>query len=153
LIVAISILLEHLISAMAPSRLLSHLQDLGNDIVFLRVDIDEALRRYELMTEGETLPDALQKDLSEIGNILGFIVYTQSNMGRLLKQMYRELLSPSNEAMQDEKKQGEVRLYSDSYSLHEGKCKEITDLLKNRLKTFNKKSVLLRARPISGERE
>jgi len=129
---------------MAPSRLLSHLQDLRNDIVFLRADIDQALRRYELITEGETLPDALQKDLSEIENLLGFITYTHSNMGRLLKQMYRGLPSRSEVAIQDEKKQSEVSLYNDSYSLHEGKCIEITNLLKNKLKTFNRKSVLLR---------
>jgi len=65
-ILAETFLIGRLLFMMAPSRLLSNLKDLRNDIVFLRADIDEGLKRYEILCEGETLSDAHQKELSEI---------------------------------------------------------------------------------------
>ncbi|HKG60217.1 MAG TPA: hypothetical protein VKB05_10695 [Pyrinomonadaceae bacterium] len=52
LILAVLFLMGHLISTMAPSRLLSSLKDLRNEIVFLRIEIDDALRRYEVIVRG-----------------------------------------------------------------------------------------------------
>gem|GEM_PF-5393541 len=135
---------ENLISMLAPSRLLSNLQDLRNDILFLRVDIDEALRRYELLTEGETLPDALQKDLSDMATDINLITYTHSNMGGLVRKMYRELPLPVNLDEKKKQKQNQLRLFQDSYSLHEVKCVEVINLLKHKLKRFNRKSILVR---------
>jgi hypothetical protein len=144
LILAIVVLVENLISLMAPSRLLSNLQELRNDILFLRVDIDEALRRYELLTEGETLPDALQKDLSEIAKDLNLVTYAHSNMNALLGKMYRQLPLPEEQAEKKEQKQLQRQLFHDSYALHEAKCREITEPLKSKLKKFNRKSLRVR---------
>ena len=138
-------LVDNLISMMTPSRLLSNLQDLRNDIVFLRVDIDEALRRYEPLTEGETLPDALQKDLSEIANDINLITYAQSNMDRLLGKIFSELPLPNDATERKEQKQTQLRLFFDSYSLHGTKCTELNTILKDKLKRFNRKSGWVRA--------
>jgi hypothetical protein len=152
-IVTIICLGENLISSMAPSRLLSNLQDLRNDVLFLRVDIDEALRRYELLTEGETLPDALQKDLSEIANELNLITYTHSNMSGLLGKMYIELPLPGDAADMKKQKLEQMRLLRDSHSLHESKYGEISEGLKGKLKKFSRKSALLRVATDDAESE
>lgn len=139
LILAITLLMIRLIFTMAPSRLLSNLKDLRNDIVFLRSDIDEALRRYERLAEGETLSDAHQKELSEMLGDINVIAYIHANMDSLIQQMLAELphLDDSQQARQQKTKQ--IGLLKDSYSLHEGKCREILRPFETRLKKLNKK--------------
>ncbi len=153
LIIAILVLLENLIALMAPSRLLSHLEDLRNDIIFLRVDIDQALHRYELLTEGETLPDALQKDLSDIADDLNLITYAHSNMSSLLRKMYKEVATLDDMLQGNEQQRHQIRLFYDSYSLHEAKCLEISNPLKKKLKRFNRKSSQVRAATEDSEAE
>jgi hypothetical protein len=130
-----------LIFTLAPSRLLSNLRDLRNDIVFLRADIDEALRRYEILTEGETLSDAHQKELSEILGDISLIGYIHSNMDSLIQKMLADLPHPSDSQQTKQQKAKQIALLKDSYLLHEGKCREILSPFETRLKTLNKKLV------------
>jgi hypothetical protein len=141
LILAITLLMIRLIFTMAPSRLLSNLKDLRNDIVFLRADIDEGLRRYEILCEGETLPDAHQKDLSEILRDINVIAYIHSNMNRLIQKMSAELPYPNDSEQTKEQKAKQITLLKDSYLLHEAKCREILSPFETRLKKLNKKLV------------
>ena len=104
LILAITLLVIRLIFTMAPSRLLSKLKDLRNDIVFLRADIDEGLRRYEILTEGETLSDAHQKELSEILGDISVIGYIHSNMDSLIQKMLADLPHPNDSQQTKEQK-------------------------------------------------
>lgn len=145
LIVAIILLIGHLISTMAPSRLLSNLQDLRNDIIFLRTDIDEALQRYEVLTEGETLPDALKEELSEILNYLNIIEYTYENMRALLAKMRAGLPAQSDSSEVKKQKQDQLRLDRDSLTLHNAKAIELSNPLKIKLQKLNKKLSQVRA--------
>lgn len=145
LILTVVLLTANLIYMTAPSRLLSNLQDLRNDIVFLRVEIDEALRRYETLKEGETLPDALQKDLSEIVNDLNVIDYAHSNMSVLIEKMTKELPRQLEAAEIKQQKATEFNLDKDSYFLHDARCAEILKLLGTKLKKIAKKQLQLGA--------
>lgn len=145
LILAIILLIENVISMLAPSRLLSNLQDLRNDIIFLRVDIDEALQRYEPLVEGETLPYALKTELSEILNDLDVIDYAHSNMTTLTGKMIEELPYTEDPPNIKERKKQQLGLYKDSYSLHDAKCTEIVKLLGAKLKKLNKRLSMLSA--------
>lgn len=139
LVLAITLLTIRLIFTMAPSRLLSNLRDLRNDIVFLRADIDEGLRRYEILTEGETLSDAHQKELSEILGDINVIAYIHSNMDSLIQTMLTDLPYPNDSQQTKQQKAKRMALLKDSYSLHEGKCHEILSSFETKLKTLNKK--------------
>jgi len=139
LILAVVQLAGRLALAMAPSRLLSNLKDLRNDVIFLRADIDEGLRRYEILSEGETLPDAHQKELSDILKDINVIVYIHSNMDSLIRKMMEELPSPTDSEEVKQKKSKQIALLKDSYSLHEAKYREISSTFEVRLKKLNKK--------------
>ncbi len=139
LILAITLLMIRLIFTMAPSRLLSNLRDLRNDIIFLRADIDEALRRYEILTEGETLSDAHQKELSEILGDISLIGYIHSNMDSLIQKMLADLPHPNDSQQTKQQKAKQIALLKDSYLLHEGKCREILSPFETKLNTLNKK--------------
>jgi len=139
LLVAIMLLMIRLIFTMAPSRLLSDLKNLRNDIIFLRCDIDEGLRRYEIIAEGETLPDALQKELSEILGDVNVIAYAHSNMDSLIKKMVGELSYPEDAQQKKEQKSKQIALDNDSYLLHEAKCEEILATFETKFKRLDKK--------------
>lgn len=139
LLLAMVLLAIRLIFSMAPSRLLSVLKDLRNDIIFLRSDIDQALRRYEVIAEGETLPDALQNELSEVLRDLNVIAYAQANMENLIVKMLDDLPDPSDTKQEKARKDKQVALDKDSYVLHDAKCREILNSLGAKLKTLNKK--------------
>ena len=139
----IIILMENFISTLGPSRLLANLLDLRNDIVFLRVDIDEALQRYEVLQEGETLPIALKQELNEIINTANIIEYAYSNMATLLGRINENLpyLRQTPDHKQDQRKQ--LLLDLDSYSLHRTKCQDIDSSLNKSIKKFTKKLTLV----------
>lgn len=139
LILTVVLLVGHLIHKVVPSRLLSNLQDLRNDIVFLRVNIDEALRRYEILSEGETLPDALKKELGEIVNDLNVIEYTHANMSALNDKMARELPFKEDTPETKKEKASQFVLDRDSYALHDSKCSEILNSLQTKLNALTKK--------------
>jgi hypothetical protein len=143
LILSITLLIGNLIHTMAPSRLLSNLQDLRDDIVFLRAEIDEALRRYETLKEGETLPDALQKDLSEIVNDLSVIEYAHSNIRTLLQRLISQLPSSGDSKEVKEQKVKQFNLDTESYALHESKCNELLHALGKKLNSLSKKQIQL----------
>jgi hypothetical protein len=139
LILAVLFLTGHLISTMAPSRLLASLKDLRNEIVFLRIEIDEALRRYEVIVEGETLPDAVQKELGSILRDLNVIEYAHENMNRLLNQMMAELPLTSDSTEERKRKDAQIDLSKDSFLLHQNRCTEVLQLLTPKLKDLSKK--------------
>jgi hypothetical protein len=139
LLLAITLLTIRLIFTMAPSRLLSDLKNLRNDIIFLRADIDEGLRRYEVISEGETLPDALQKELSEVLWDVNVIAYAHSNMDSLIKKMLGELPYPDDTQQKEVQKAKQIALDKDSYFLHEAKCSEIFGSFETKLKRLDKK--------------
>src|SRR6266446_7477625 len=139
LIIALVLLTGHLVYMMAPSRLLSNLEDLRHDIIFLRVEIDEALRRYETLKEGETLPDALQKDLSEILNDLNVIEYAHSNMRLLLEKLTQELPRSDDSADVREQKARQFVLDKDSYALHDERCAEVLKALGAKAQNLSRK--------------
>jgi SHS2 domain-containing protein len=145
LIVATVLLIENLISTLAPSRLLTNLQDLRDDIIFLRVEIDEALQRYQVLTEGETLPDALKEDLSEVLSYVDVIEYAHSNMNTLLEKMIKELPVTTDSEEVVKQKQQQLRLDKDSYSLHNARCSDISGSFKAKLLQLNKRISELRA--------
>jgi len=124
---------------MAPSRLLSDLKDLLNDIIFLRADLDEGLRRYEVISEGETLPDALQKELSDVLGDVNVLAYAHPNMDSLIKKMLEQLPFPDDMPEKKEHKAKQMALDKDSYFLHESKCDEIFGSLETKLKGLDKK--------------
>jgi hypothetical protein len=139
LLIALLFLVDNLISTSVPSRLLSNLYDLKNDIIFLRVDIDEALQRYEILTEGETLPDALKAELGDILNHLNFIDYAHSNMATLLEKMSREIPTQGDSEAEIAAKRQQLKLDKDSYSLHDEKTTQVLNSLTEKLKKLNKK--------------
>ena len=139
LTIAIILLINSLIGTTAPSRLLSNLYDLRNDIIFLRIEIDEALQRYEILTEGETLPDALKTELSEILNDLNFIDYAHSNMKALIGKMNQEFPSPNDTSEQRSIKSQQLLLDRDSYTLHEERCTDVFNGFEGKLKKIGKK--------------
>jgi len=143
LILALILLTGNLIYRAAPSRLLSNLEGLKNDIVFLRVDIDEALRRYETLKEGESLPDALQKDLSEIVNDLNAIEYAHSNMRTLIQRLVVQLSINVDTPESKEQKAKQFNVDIESYRLHEAKCNELLRALGTKLNSLSKKQVQL----------
>jgi hypothetical protein len=139
LVLAITLLMIRLIFTQAPSRLLSNLRDLRNDIVFLRADIDEALRRYEILIEGATLSDAHQKELSEILGDLNVIIYIHSNMDSLIQKMVGELPDLKDSPQVKQQKEKQITLLKDSYLLHEGRCRQILRPYDAKLKKLRKK--------------
>jgi hypothetical protein len=139
LILAVLFLIGHLIYTMAPSRLLSNLKDLRNEIVFLRIEIDEALRRYQVLVEGETLPDAVQKELSFILADLHVIEYAHENMNRLIKLMMAELPRPTDSGEEKKRKEAQIVLSKDSFLLHQNRCTEVLHLLTPKLKALSRK--------------
>jgi hypothetical protein len=141
LILVVLFLIGNLTFTMAPSRLLSNLKDLRNEIIFLRIEIDEALKRYEVLSEGETLPDAVQKELSAILGDLNMIEYAHMNMHRLLEQMMTELPRKRDTIETRERKAKQISLNKDSYFLHQAKCAEILKSLGAKLKQLNKKQM------------
>jgi hypothetical protein len=143
LLLALILLIGNLIYRTAPSRLLSNLEGLKNDIVFLRVDIDEALRRYETLKEGETLPDALQKDLSEIVNDLNAIEYAHSNMRSLIQRLITLLPTGDDSQQASVQKTKQFNLDTESYALHEAKCNELLKGLEEKLNLLSKKQAQL----------
>lgn len=146
LIVGIVELIGYLIHVMAPSRLLTSLQDLRNDIVFLRVEIDEALRRYETLSEGETLPDAVKKELGEVLQDLGVVEYAHSNMGSLIRNMLQQLPLPEDSPETKQQKKERLGLFRDSYNLHQARCIDIAAGLQAKFDKFNNRiSEVLRA--------
>lgn len=138
-IVAVIESVVYLIDTMTPSRLLSNLQDLRNDIIFLRVDIDEALKRYETLTEGETLPDAVQKELSEVLSDLSVVEYAHTNMGGLIKNMFEQLPLPEDSPQAGQQKRERIAVFRDSYGLHKAKCLEIAAGFKEKADKLNKR--------------
>jgi hypothetical protein len=139
LILVVLFLIGHLISTLAPSRLLSNLKDLRNEIIFLRIEIDEALKRYEVISEGETFPDAIQKELSTLLTDLNIIEYAHSNMDRLIKQMSAGLPRKTDSAETRKQKATQVGLDKDSYFLHQARCEKILRSLGTKLKDLSKK--------------
>jgi hypothetical protein len=107
--------------------------------VFLRIEIDEALRRYEVIVEGETLPDAVQKELSSILTDLNVIEYAHENMNRLLNQMMAELPRTSDSTEERKRKDTQIDLSKDSFLLHQNRCTEVLQLLTPKLKDLSKK--------------
>jgi hypothetical protein len=144
LIIATVLLIENLISTLAPSRLLTNLQDLRDDIIFLRVEIDEALQRYQVLTEGETLPDALKEDLSEVLSYVDVIEYAHSNMNTLLEKMIKGLPVSTDSEEVVKQKQQQLRLDKDSYSLHNARCSDISGPFKAKLLQLSKRISELR---------
>jgi hypothetical protein len=139
IILVVLVLIGNLVFTVAPSRLLSNLKDLRNEIVFLRIEIDEALRRYEVISEGESLPDAIQKELSEILTDLNVIEYAHWNMHRLIEQMTRKLPGKDELVSTRDQKTAELGLDKDSYYLHEAKCTDITNSLGPKVEKLTKK--------------
>jgi hypothetical protein len=139
LIGAISILLGRLFSTLTPTPLLSSLRDLRNDIIFLRIDIDEALRRYETLTEGETLPDALKEDLAAVIADLDFLSYAHSNMATLLGKMKAALADSNITPEVAEQSIQSLKLDADSFVLHERNCNEVLEGLKKKLGKLDRK--------------
>ncbi len=139
------LLIGQLVFMVAPSRLLSNLQDLRNDIIFLRVNIDEGLRRYETLSEGQTLPDALKKELSEIVNDLNLIEYAHSNMGALIEKLLRELPRQNDPMETKDQKAKQFVLDKDSYFLHDAKCKEVSNALQTKINNLVKQLTRLGA--------
>jgi hypothetical protein len=139
LITAIILLVGTLIRTMAPTPLLNGLQDLKNDIIFLRVDIDQALKRYETLTEGETLPDALKEDLASVINDLDFLAYAHANMATLLTKIHAALNDEDESPEAVNRRSQELKLDGDSFILHEKKCNEVLEVLQKKLTKLNKK--------------
>jgi len=125
LILVVLLLLGNLVFRLAPSRLLSNLKDLRNEIIFLRLDVDEALKRYELLSEGESFPDAIQKELSEVLGDLNVVEYAHWNMHRLIEQMMQKLPRQQESTSVREKKIADINLDKDSYLLHDQRCSQI----------------------------
>jgi hypothetical protein len=107
--------------------------------VFLRIEIDEALRRYEVIVEGEALPDAVQKELGSILTDLNVIEYAHENMNRLIKQMMAELPRPSDSTEERKRKEKQIDLSKDSFLLHQNRCTEVLQLLTPKLKVLTRK--------------
>jgi uncharacterized membrane-anchored protein YhcB (DUF1043 family) len=145
LIIVLLLLIDNLISTTAPSRLLSNLYDLKNDIIFLRVDIDEALQRYEILTEGETLPDALKVELGDLLNDLNVIDYAQDNMSALIEKMSGELPTQGDPESEITQKRRQLKLDRDSYILHSQKTTQVLNALTEKLRQLNKKMSQLSA--------
>lgn len=139
LAIAILLLISNLITTMAPSRLLHNLEELRNDIIFLRIEIDEALRRYETLTEGETLPDALREELGEVLTGLDVVEYAHSNMSALLKKMIDEVPLHEDGPGIRKQKLEQFSLDKDSYALHEAKCIEVLKPLGMKYQDLQKK--------------
>jgi hypothetical protein len=139
LIIALLILVGYLIAFTSPSRLLTSLQDLRSDLIFRRVDIDEALRRYEPLLEGETLPDALQKALSDISNDLRLINILHTNMDNFIEKMKDELPRVDDEPKEAEIKKKQIQLDADAYTLHKEKCDGVLQALAPKLSRLQKK--------------
>jgi hypothetical protein len=125
IILVVLLLIGMLIFRMVPSRLLTNLRDLRNEIVFLRLDIDESLKRYEVLSEGETFPDAIQKELSEVLGDLNVVEYAHWNMHRLIEQMMQKLPAQEDAASVRDKKIVDINLDKDSYLLHDQRCSQI----------------------------
>jgi hypothetical protein len=139
LLTFISLLVGSLISTMAPEPLQQALHDLRNDIIFLRVDIDEALKRYETLTEGESLPDALKEDLAAVVADLDFLAYTHSNMATLLAKMQAALTDPNSSPEVVKQHIQDLKLDRDSFALHEKHCNQVLEALGEKLTKLNKK--------------
>jgi hypothetical protein len=125
IILVVLLLSGMLIFRMVPSRLLTALKDLRNEIVFFRLDIDEALKRYEVLSEGETFPDAIQKELGEVLGDLNVVQYAHWNMHRLIEQMMQKLPVQDDSVPVREKKTADINLDKDSYLLHDQRCSQI----------------------------
>jgi hypothetical protein len=149
LTVTIVVLIEFLIDSMSPSRLLSSLQDLRNDIIFLRIDIDEALKRYEVLAEGETLPDAMKGDLDSILIDLRNIEHAHSNMEILIAKMDQELYPVANTIQEKQRRSKQLDIYKDSYLLHKAMCEHLARGLNPKFNGFNKK--LAKVLAVSGD--
>jgi hypothetical protein len=118
LILGIIWLVSQLVSSTTPSRLLSNLKALKNDIVFLRIDIDEALKRYEILSEGETLPDVVQRELSEVEAALNALYNEQALIRQLQHRMVEAVPRGDDSSEVIERKLTQIRLDRTSYALH-----------------------------------
>jgi hypothetical protein len=139
LITAIVMLAEMLLANTAPPRLLSSLQDLRNDIIFLRADIDQALRRYEILSEGEALPDALQGDLGDVLGDMEEIEHTYANMSALISKMEKSVPSRDEADEIIKEKFALVRLDAESYGLHAQRCSEIIKRLGTKIEKLRRR--------------
>lgn len=139
IVLAVLLLLGMLVVRMMPSRLLSNLRDLRNEVIFLRLDIDEALRRYEVLSEGETFPDAIQKELSEVLSDLNVVEYAHWNMHRLIEQMMQKLPTKEDSAAVRDKKIADINLDKDSYLLHHQRCSQIINAIDVKTTALTKK--------------
>jgi hypothetical protein len=139
LILAFIVLTGSYLNTMAPPLLLASLQDLRDDMIFLRLDMDEALRRYEVLTQGETLPEVWQEDLRDILRGLDLIEYTYSNMETLIGQMAELVPTEAETDEERARKIDQYRLDKDSLALHNETGQKVWDALKPKLTGFPRK--------------
>ncbi len=75
----------------APSLLLTHLQQLRRDIIFLKLELKDAWILYEIYMEGNDLAEEVQSILEKITHSFTLIEYQQSQLREILPSIQVEV--------------------------------------------------------------
>ena len=75
----------------APSLLLTHLQQLRRDIIFLKLELKDAWILYEIYMEGNDLAEEVQSILEKITHSFTLIEYQQSQLREILPSIQDEV--------------------------------------------------------------
>lgn len=136
---AIVVLAEVLLSTSISTEEVSDLQELKDDIVFIRVGLNEALNRYKILREGKSLFDEMKGDFDRIMGCLYREEEIYNEQKKILKKI-SELtpLRTDSEQIQKDKNE-QISLLSNSFGTYTREMNGLVSLVTKDLPPFNQK--------------
>jgi hypothetical protein len=138
-LLAIVALTNYLLNINSTPKSLTELQDLRNDIIFLRVDIDTALKRYEIISEGKQFLHGIETELNNVFALMGSIEQSQNNMKILAQSITDEVSKKKKSAKLSGEKLEKVNELKFSYIRYRDSLPQLFESLSPQLTSLAKK--------------
>ncbi len=148
---AIVVLAEVLLSNSTPTEAVSELQDLKDDIIFRRANLNEALYRYQILKEGKSLFDEMKPDLDKIMGYLHREEEIYIEQKKIVKKLSELLPSKNDSEKMIEDKNEQSSIHSKSFETYSREMNGLISLVTSELDPFDKK--LRKAVGASGDYE
>lgn len=148
---SIVVLSEVLLTTSTQTEPINELQDIKDDIIFRRTNLNEALYRYQIIKEGRSLSDEMQEDFNKIMAYLHREEEIYIEQKKILKKL-SELLPMKNDSGEVIKDKGEQSsIYLKSFETYTREMNGLISLVTSELNQFNTK--LKKAADASGDYE
>lgn len=129
----------------------SELQDLKDDIIFRRTNLNEALYRYQILKEGKSLFDEMKTDFDRVMSYLHREEEIYVEQKKIVKKLTELLASKddSEKVLKDKNEQAEI--YSKSFETYSREMNGLISMVTKEFDPFYKK--LKKAADASGDYE